>query len=173
MPQHHKKIPSRYLPLAFCLCLYLISLPLPLYYVAAIGNMSQAEAPDIGIAVSGLTYFLNSLRNAYLVPILCLWDCSLSPLLWLTNIAYLYCSYLYWRQRHQQRQIGLMVITVIAAVSFYFSHHNLSGRDDLIVYIVGDKGPGYFLWVASYVVLFAATLMERLHNQPTQLGDKA
>ncbi len=58
-------------------------------------------------------------------------------------------------------------------ICFYSCHSNISDRDGDIVYYVGEKGVGYFLWSSSLIIVFLLNIFspdffKSKRNKPTK-----
>ena len=144
------KIPlnARNIIIGLSLILYLVSLFCPIYYAEAICS----DGPSRSVPC-----FWEFLMGIFGIPFelffLFFGEVDFS-LIWVFNIVYFYNLRLL-----KQKKINIIVkilniISMIIIPFFYFIHSSLSGRDDEILYEVGDKGIGYFLWSISLYILF-------------------
>lgn len=79
-------------------------------------------------------------------------------LLWISNITYFYILSLWVKQRRMKTLFILVVLSITMIISFYFCHDSIIGRDENIIYNIGDKGIGYYLWLISYFIIFFGML---------------
>lgn len=79
-------------------------------------------------------------------------------ILWFSNITYLYILSLWVKQRRIKTFFILVVLSITFIISFYICHDSIIGRDENVIYYIGDKGIGYYLWLISYLIFFFGAL---------------
>ena len=72
----------------------------------------------------------------------------------LTNLFYFYCYMLFLRNKRKKRTLILMGVSSLFIIIRSFFHYRIDPRDHDIVFNIGRKGLGYYLWLLSYLCLF-------------------
>lgn len=144
---------------------YILGISVLLYILALFNTLYVADAQasaDIHIRyaydVTCLNFFIGGI---IMIPydIVFLLNGKVNfTLLWFSNITYFYILSLWVKQRRMKTLFILVVLSITMIISFYFCHDSIIGRDENIIYNIGDKGIGYYLWLISYFIILFGML---------------
>ena len=121
----------------------------------------------IGSGIYGAVCFKNGL--VFLLPVVIMDVFNLSTkylwiMIWLANPLYWYAILCYYR-RHHNRGGNFVLAAIALGLLFLFVEDVHYGNVTSNSYIIGEKMPGYYLWLSSFFVLFIALLKESLLSE--------
>lgn len=160
---------TRNVIIGLSLLLYSVALLNPMYYVTS--EISNTESSCCSVSCLH-TFLTGILATPFDLLFLCNGNIEFS-LIWIFNIVYIYNIYEGKKVLNNKIIKSINIFSIIMIICFYSCHSNISDRDGDIVYYVGEKGVGYFLWSSSLIIVFLLNIFspdffKSKRNKPTK-----
>ena len=161
----NENIRNRMIWLSFVV--YAISMFLPMFYVAKYdcvdyGSISRAYNTGGVPTTCGETFLMGILSIPYDIALNIIHGRIPYRMIWILNIVYFVAIERMWKNRTIGKIYNLfMPFAMLPAFMFFFNHFEIIDLLDAnAVYLVTQKGIGYFLWLISLMILILTLAYE-------------